>query len=236
MWNGKNKALTFSFDDGVMQDFEVVRILNKYGLKATFNLNSALLGTKSQVSCRGFVADHNKISPSDVKTLYSGHEVAVHTLVHPALTLLDDDAIIYQVEQDRIALESLVGYDVKCMAYPGGNVDDRVINLLKTRTKIKFSRGVKSTFNFDLQDELLNFCPTTRWEEDCNFDLIEKFINLKTDKPQLFYIWGHSYELDFGKQNKTEHEKITSEKFEKMCKMLAGHDDIFYGTNSEVLF
>jgi hypothetical protein len=40
MWNGKNKAFTFSFDDGVLQDIRAIEIMNKYGLKGTFNLNS----------------------------------------------------------------------------------------------------------------------------------------------------------------------------------------------------
>ena len=46
MWNKKNKAITFSFDDGVQQDKRCVEILNKYGLKATFNINSARFGQK----------------------------------------------------------------------------------------------------------------------------------------------------------------------------------------------
>ena len=44
MWNGKKKALTFSYDDGVTQDVRLIKILNRYGLRATFNLNSGLLG------------------------------------------------------------------------------------------------------------------------------------------------------------------------------------------------
>lgn len=44
MWNGKKKAVTFSFDDGVVQDRRAVALLNKYGLKGTFNLNSNYLG------------------------------------------------------------------------------------------------------------------------------------------------------------------------------------------------
>ena len=38
------KAVTFSYDDGVTQDIRLVEILNRYGLKATFNLNSEFLG------------------------------------------------------------------------------------------------------------------------------------------------------------------------------------------------
>lgn len=36
----KIKAVSFSFDDGNIDDIRLVEILNKYGLKATFNLNS----------------------------------------------------------------------------------------------------------------------------------------------------------------------------------------------------
>lgn len=43
-FEGKFKAITFSFDDGVTQDIRLIEILNKYGLKATFNLNSSCLG------------------------------------------------------------------------------------------------------------------------------------------------------------------------------------------------
>ena len=37
MFQGKMKALTFSYDDGVTQDARLIEIFNKYGLKATFN-------------------------------------------------------------------------------------------------------------------------------------------------------------------------------------------------------
>ena len=62
------------------------------------------------------------------------------------------------------------------------------------------------------------------------FEDIENFLNRKSDKPQLLYIWGHAYEIDFGCR------LITLEKFEKICEMLANHNDIYYGTNSQVLF
>lgn len=40
MFNGKKKALTFSYDDGVTQNIRLIDIFNKYNHKATFNLNS----------------------------------------------------------------------------------------------------------------------------------------------------------------------------------------------------
>ena len=54
MWNGKKKAITFSFDDGVTQDIRVIKILNQYGLKGTFNLNSGFFGLLNPYySCYG---------------------------------------------------------------------------------------------------------------------------------------------------------------------------------------
>ena len=37
MWNGKKKAVTFSYDDGVTQDCRLVEMMNTYGVKGTFN-------------------------------------------------------------------------------------------------------------------------------------------------------------------------------------------------------
>lgn len=227
MWNGKKKAVTFSFDDAVTQDERVVAILNKYGLKGTFNLNSGLLGCVGGPDKYG--ARHDKVLPSSVKDLYDGHEVAVHTLVHPNLTQLSEETIIRQVEEDRKALSVLVGYDVFGMAYPCGGVnnDDRVADILRKNTPIRYSRTITSTHNFDLQENLLRFNPTIHWIEENAEEIIDKFLALQSDSPQLLYIWGHAYELDW--------ESGAEEKFERFCKKLANKADVFYGTNREVL-
>jgi len=36
---GKAKAVTFSYDDGVIEDKKLVEIFDRYGMKATFNFN-----------------------------------------------------------------------------------------------------------------------------------------------------------------------------------------------------
>ena len=93
------KYITFSFDDGVTQDGRLIELFNKYGLKGTFNLNSALFGLKGGWDIGGKWISHNKVSPLIVKDLYVGHEVAVHTLSHPNLTGESDEAVEYQVEE-----------------------------------------------------------------------------------------------------------------------------------------
>ncbi len=228
-FNGKMKAVTFSFDDGVTQDKRLIEILNKYGLKATFNLNSALLGTNGEQSITDHIVRHDKNPADKVAEIYSGHEVAVHTLAHPNLTKLSDEDVIWQVEEDRKLLESLVGYDVRCMAYPSGGVnnDDRVAGAIKNNTKIKFARTITSSDSFDIPDNLLRYNPTVYFiEKDKLFGLGKKFLSLKASKPQVLYVWGHSYEMDA--------ELISWREFEEFCKMISGKDDIFYGTNGQI--
>ena len=41
---GKFKAVTFSYDDGVRADIRFAGILDKYKMKGTFNINSGFFG------------------------------------------------------------------------------------------------------------------------------------------------------------------------------------------------
>lgn len=46
---GVMKALTLSYDDGVVHDRRLVDICNRYGLRGTFNLNSGTLGNPGRI-------------------------------------------------------------------------------------------------------------------------------------------------------------------------------------------
>ena len=162
MWNGKKKAVTFSYDDGVMQDIRLIEIFNRYGLRATFNLNSGLLGGKNTLIRGGVQVRHDKIRMEDVRAVYDGHEVAAHTLTHPALCTLPDEEVVRQVEEDRQALSALVGYEVVGMAYPGGGVnhDARVEPLVREHTGIRYARTVDANGGFGIRHDLIAFAPT----------------------------------------------------------------------------
>ena len=228
MWNGRKKAVTFSFDDGVTQDIRLIEILNKYGLKGTFNINSGLLGGKQELERNGRIVSHNKIQPNQVKSLYAGHEIAVHTVNHPTLVGLPEEKIIFEVEEDRKALEKLCGYPIVGMAYPNGPNDDRVAKIIGDNSPIQYARTVTSTYSFNPQkDNLLRYNPTVYYIENCFEEIVDKFLNSQDEEQQLLYIWGHAYEMDAG--------YISWEKFERICQKLAGKKDIFYGTNKEVL-
>lgn len=180
----------------------------------------------------GVKISHDKIKPEDLKHIYDGHEVAVHTLTHPNLTQIDDDKeIIRQVEQDRLNLSALAGYEVTGMAYPCGgvNCNDRVANLIKNNTPIQYARTIATTQSFEPFEDLYQYQGTlyhhAQW--DRLFDMGREFLELKTDTPKVFYIWGHAYEFDIYPERWAQ--------FEEFCRMISGQSDIFYGTNKEVL-
>lgn len=229
MFNGKNKAFTLSYDDGITQDQRFINIINKYGLKCTFNLNSGKFGQGGSLVREDVTVAHVKPRKEEIARIYEGHEIAAHTLNHPWLKSLSDEEIIYEIEEDRKALSEIAGYEVVGMAYPCGTdaVDKRVEKLVKNNTGIKYARTTSDTLNFDLQDNLIMFNPTVyHLNFDKLFELGKRFIELKTDKPQIFYVWGHTYEFDIAN---------TWDRFEEFCRLISNKDDIFYGTNKEIL-
>jgi hypothetical protein len=130
-----------------------------------------------------------------------------------------------EVKEDKIALEKAFAYHVEGMAYPFGDFSDEVVSVLK-KTGVKYARTVISNHKFEIQTDLLRFEPTCHHNDRQLPELMEIFLSLSNDTPQIFYIWGHSWEFD-GDAN--------WDYFESICKALSNHQDIFYGTNKEVL-
>lgn len=223
MWNGKNKALTFSYDDGISQDIRLVEILNKYGMKCTFNLNSGIMNEKGNFQINDVPI--TRMTPEGLAELYRGHEIAVHTLTHPNLLELSDEEVRREIAEDKSALESLFGCEICGMAYPYGTFDERVIGIAK-ECGIKYSRTVIDAPDFALQNNLMEFKATCHHRNPRVFELLEEFLAYKGDAPAMFCLWGHSYEFDVNNN---------WELIEEFCKKASGHSDIFYGTNREVL-
>lgn len=222
------KILTLSFDDGVTQDVRFIELLNKYGIRCTFNLNSELLGQDGSLNINGKEISHKKVLPEKVKEIYKDHEVAAHTLTHPFLTQQTEDEITRQVEQDRLNLSRLVGYSVRGFAYPGGgvNFNERVASVIEKTTGVEFARTIQCSYNFDLQSDMYTFKPTISFikEKEKTLELCKAFVELQADEPRLFYIWGHSYEMDINDD---------WDFAEQVLSMLSDRDDILYCTNSE---
>ena len=168
------KIVTFSFDDGVIQDRKLISLLKKYGLKCTFNLNSQLLGSEGALS---------KIAPGDVKEVYAGFEVASHTCTHPLLTQCSPARIVEEVVGDYLRLSEFVGYPVRGFAYPGGrpNCDRLVTEMLRACTSLVYARTNISTYELSFPRDLLQWDPTLHILDLRTDELIDRSFEL--DRP-----------------------------------------------------
>ena len=224
MFQGKHKAITFSFDDGILDDVRLVEILNKYGLKATFNLNSGHLTSALGWRYRD-VKEVRHINYYDHPHLYDGHEIACHSYNHPRLEKLDRKTVDNQIRLDKRILENLYDCTVRGMAYPYGTYNDTVLQVLRDN-QIEYCRTVNCTYDFTLPNEPLTWHPTCHFKDERRMELAEQFLRAEATEDMLFYIWGHSYELV------TEEDWLS---FEEFCGFIAGKDDICYCTNIQAL-
>jgi len=210
---GKYKALTMSYDDGKIADKKLIDIFNKYGIKGTFHLNAGLLGTDG------------RISASEVKSLYEGHEVATHTYTHPTIARCPQEQVVQQLIEDRKVLEDIVGYPVRGHSYPNGSFNKKIKEILP-HVGIEYARTVVATNGFSTPDDFYE------WNSTCHHNhnlmkLAEQFVNFfKKQYLYLMYVWGHSYEFD----NDNNWDLI-----ENFCKYIGNREDIWYATNIEIV-
>lgn len=209
----RRKAFTLSYDDGVKQDIRFIEMLNKYGLKGTFNLNSGLFEKRERTI-------------EEMLKTYEGHEVAIHTVTHPFLNKISKQSITAEIFKDRENLEEIFGGTIRGGAYPNGPYDERALDALED-CGIKYFRTVKSTGSFKIPEKWLELEPTCHHDDPELFELCDRFVN---DEPrwsslELFYVWGHTYEFD---------RKNNWDRIEEFFEKVSNHDNIWYATNIEI--
>lgn len=226
--SGKTKALILSYDDGRTEDKQLVKLMNKYGLIGTFHLNSNKLETEGY------------LTKAEIKELFAGHEVSVHSANHPNLTTLSKIDVVYEVVEDRKELERLIGYPVRGMAYPFGNNNESVIDAIRG-LGIEYARTVDDTYDLKIPENFLKWHPTMHqfakafWapnnpENDKKelahfYQIIQNFISAK--ELALLDIWGHSWEMS-NNQNKWDET-------EKFFKLLANNPEIHYTSHIDLV-
>lgn len=232
---GKAKAVTLSYDDGSKHDIKLKEIIDEYGVKCTFNINSAL------------VAKNEGESRLSEKTLIallkdSPHEVAVHGARHiapgiaPAVNVIDD------VLSCRKWLEEKFGRIVRGMAYPdcgitrfANGAEDYVhIREYLKDLGIVYARSLGADNDrFDMPADWYNWIPTAHHTNEKLFEYLEKFLSAditaqydSARAPRLFYLWGHSYEFA------REENWLLLETFCR--KATEKKDEIWFATNGEI--
>lgn len=227
---GKTKAVTFSYDDGCRQDLRLAETLNSYGIKATFNINSGVLGKP----------DDWHLSAEEIQRniLDAGHEIANHGKYHMAPGLARSVDAIRDILDGRQELEQIFGRIVRGYAYPdtgilamqnGASYENIRKNLQDLG--VAYARTLGSDNNgFRLPSDWYSWMPTAHHANPNAIAWAQEFLALDVNgqywsmrHPRLYYLWGHSYEFE-GNWGLLE----------ALCQTLGGHEEIWYATNGEI--
>lgn len=221
--NGKRKAFNITYDDGVLQDVRFVALLNRYGLKGTFNLNSQLMEEEfAWIHPCGM--EVKRLSTEAVQGLYDGHEIASHTLSHPYMQELPEFEILRQLGEDKQRLETLFGREVRGFAVPFDYYSDLIARCAQI---CGFEYARMSEFS-------LSYVPCTDWYywKTGVYHIMPELIPfvegfLKSDQElAVCQIVGHSYDLD---------AENLWETMEEICATIAVQEDVWPCTNLELV-
>ena len=220
---GRTKAFNITYDDGVLQDVPFITMLNRYGIKGTFNLNSELMRT-------GFTWRHEcgmditRLRQSEIGNLYEGHEIASHTLTHPYMDSLSDEELYRQMGEDKRNLEVMFGREVAGFAVPFDYYDDRIARCAE-KCGFEYAR---------ISDVSLSYTPCRDWHhwKTGVYHVMPELVPfvdgfLETNEElALCQIVGHSYDLF------TENLWDT---MESICAKIGGYDGIWKCTHLELI-
>jgi len=230
---GKAKAATLSYDDGGRADIRFAQTIDRYGLKCTFNLNSALLGKDDKDG-------HLMKEEIEQYLLPGGHEIAVHGANHRAMGAVSALDGIRDVLDCRLELESMFGRIIRGMAYPDSGIR-HFENGTSYETVRQYLKDLGIVYSRTLAGDNNSFSLPTDWyawmpsAHHCNprvLEYIDQFVEIDADKlysagryPRLFYMWGHSFEFE---------KDQNWELLDRICEKLSGKEDIWYATNIEI--
>lgn len=223
------KVVTFSYDDWEDGDAKLIAMLDKNGLKGTFNLITSRSGRKIDI-------------PS-----YDGHEIANHSYQHLKYTVTPENAttdwpyrtlteVVNDIGQGHEDIVELTGKAPIGFVWPYGRPDARAdFNEIMAYLKalgVKYVRPVASTNGFSLPSDWYHWRPTCHHDNMGNN--LQKFLNLEEDGTlKCFYVWGHTFELE-ETYKPEETNKVRWDDMEGYLAQLKDREDIWKATNGEI--
>ena len=184
------KFFLLSFDDGTIYDKRFVQLLNKDGVKATFNLNSGL---------EDFVWHFEDRFPirrqvlADTVEQYRGHEVASHSLRHHWLNTLTPPQLRREVEEDAATLKKLFSLKEIGFGVPFTACDEREIRII--RKIVRYIRLSAFSDSFALPLDPYHIPIHALYNDPDIYEKLRRFSE-STLPVSLFVMAGHSYEFE----------------------------------------
>lgn len=234
------KYFAWSFDDGLEQDKRIIKILQEYGLGATFHLNSGLFGDKTyegrigslgmtEKSAQDFdpgarhllpYVPHFRIPEDEVRQVYQGFEIASHTCHHVNLARCSEAERRSEISEDVKALSEIFGQNVTGFAYPYGMGAGQSREALK-ESGLQYARLAVTRKGFRFPKDPMAM-PLTCWHiSGKTFKLLDEFFSLDPGEEDAFFLmFAHGYEFDF------ETKESSWDKFRQICEKVASHDDV----------
>ncbi len=223
---GRKKAFTISYDDNVTQDERLIRLMEKYKIKGTFNIIGNWFAEEDAV----FPEDETYINVTEkkAKEIYDNEfvEVANHGMNHTKMTNFPTLQMMEEIVDCRRKLESMYERIVTGFAYPYGWYSPKLMNVLAD-AGISYARTVVSTYNFNMPENWLELNPTCHHADPALSELTNNFLeNEVMENSYLFYVWGHTFEFD---------REDNWDVIENLFEQIAGRDEeVWYATNGEI--
>lgn len=185
----KKMMVVQCWDDGVTTDARLTELLRHLRIPATFNLCAGLHEKHPRFDWMYAETEVWRLGWDEMRTVYAGFSIANHSLTHPNLCDLSEDAARREIGDSRERLQQFFGQAVTGFAYPFGAFNSTVMALVR-ETGHHYARTTGEAGTLFSQVNPMAFHP------NCHFlaqDFWSRYEQAK--KGGLFYFWGHSYEL-----------------------------------------
>lgn len=144
---GGSGAITITFDDGFRSNFEAaIPVMRDAGCRAINYLVADRIGKTSDWEAAEGGEARALMDEAQVRDwLAAGHWIGAHTCTHPRLSRISRDRAKEEIVSSRKKLEDLFGTAIDHFAYPYGDYDDAVADLVREagfQTACTMDRGV----------------------------------------------------------------------------------------------
>ena len=218
--NGKSKAMTFSYDDGISSDLKLIQLMKKYGIKGTFNINTIFYDGENEPD--------NRLKKDEIRAISNDpqFEIACHGHTHPHYTFLPQSVVTDDITTNRKKAEEITDNIIRGFAYPYGPFNKKSEEAIKA-AGIVYARTIIATKKFELPENWLQWHPTCHHKD--SLELYERFagINRSIGYPCVMYVWGHTYEFE---PTHNDNWNLIETLFER-CH---NNPDIWFATNIEI--
>lgn len=241
-----NKYFTISYDDGLEQDRKIIALMEKYGIRGTFNLSSGLFGKKSYIERKfldfGFdtektsgkrVVEHFIMGEDEARQVYRNVEIASHGMHHLNEGKIPAENLKEEITEDKKRLEEIFERPVKGHIFPYGGKNEAVYAEMR-QAGILYGREAtigKKPKDFHLHMDAHGVITPTCWHLDSFAEpLLKQFIEAPVGEQDLvFYMWGHGYELDYGTR------RGNFQYLEHLFALVSAAKDVQFVTNGELV-